>query len=118
MATSEDLEARVRHLEFQVGIMRQLTVREKYPFGQYALEAGLTEDVYDVILRVVEEVDKHLTSGGQMTFWEFVERLDAVAPDRGKDGKFARSVLASLHEGRQFREVYDHMMSHGMMVIS
>lgn len=117
MATSEDLEVRVRHLEVQLRIMRQLTVSENYPFGQCALDADLTEYLYVTILRVVEEADKHLTSGGQMTFWGFVERIYAVAPEQGKDGKFAQSILDALHEGRQFPKVYDHMLSHGIMAI-
>lgn len=118
MATLEELEARIKHLEFQHGIMRHLTVRDNYPFGQYALDADMTKDQYGAILGLMDEVEKHVISGGQMTFWEFVERVYAVAPERGKDGKFARNVLNALHEGRQYPEVYEHMMKHGMMVIS
>ena len=118
MATVEDLEERVKHLEFQLGLTRKLTVRENYPFGQYALDAGMTEDLYHSVFGLVEEADKHVTSGGQMTFWEFVEKVYAAAPERGKDGKFARNILNALHDGGQFPELYEHMMQHGMMAIS
>lgn len=118
MASLEELETRVKHLEYQFRIVRQLTDPERYPFGQYILDADLTKEQAHALTEIVERVDKDIMSGGQMTFWEFVERVYAVIPERGKDGKFARSVLNALHEGRQFPEVYEHMMKHGMMVIS
>lgn len=65
--------------------------------GTNAAGPGPCPRQLDAILRV-GEIDKHLTSGGRMTFWELVERVLAVVLEQGKDGKFARNVLGALRE--------------------
>jgi hypothetical protein len=118
MATLEELEQQIEHLNFKLGLLMEMVGSQNDPFTYHCLEADLGKDQIQAILGLMDEVwnEAKKKGGKPMNHHEFEQRVYQIVPSHKGDYHFAEGIVSTLYDEGKYKEVFKHMKKDGMNI--
>jgi len=111
MLSNEELETRIKRLEYRVKELVGLVDDEKDAFSHFILSEELKEEDSDAIFDLMNKTRSEIDAGSPPSFTEFEDRVYRIIPSRRNDYHFVARLVRSL---KRYEDVYNHLKSQGM----